>query len=105
VKDLVDILLIAELGKMNGQVLRQSLVTTFAGRRTHELPEHLPDPPPTWRTPFRRLAGETGLDCETLQDAANAAHRFLDPVLRTEETGTWDPMSWSWRLDRCYQSV
>jgi hypothetical protein len=96
VKDLIDILLIAELGRMDGQVLRQAMDATFEARETHELPEHLPDPPLTWRAPFRRLTGETGLDYETLRDAAEAARCFLDPVLGSEATGVWDPMAWSW---------
>jgi len=97
VKDLIDILLIAELGKMDGQVLHQALRATFETRKTHELPGHLPDPPPTWTAPFRRLARETGLAYQTLEDAAEAAHRFLDPVLQGEATGTWDPAMWSWK--------
>ena len=97
VKDLVDILLIAELGEMDGQVLRQALEATFDTRETDDLPGHLPDPPATWRVPFRRLAGETGLDYETLHDAAEAARRFLDPVLGSEALGVWDPEKWSWQ--------
>jgi hypothetical protein len=97
VKDLIDILLIAELGKMDRQVLRQALEATFEARRTHKPPEHLPDPPPTWNAPFRRLAGETGLDCQTLPDAAEAARRFLDPVLGSGASGVWDPVAWSWQ--------
>lgn len=97
VKDLVDILLIAELGEMDGQVLRQALEATFETRETDELPKLLPDPPAIWRAPFRRLAGETSLDYGTLHDAAEAAHHFLDPVLGNEARGVWDPVSWSWQ--------
>ena len=97
VKDLIDILLIAELGKMEGRVLRQALEATFETRETDELPKHLPDPPATWRAPFRRLAGETGLDYGTLHDAVEAARHFLDPVLGSEAPGVWDPVSWSWQ--------
>lgn len=97
VKDLIDILLIAELGQMDGQVLHQALQATFETYKTHELPDHLPDPPSTWMLPFRRLAGETGLDYRALGDAAEAACRFLDPALRVDVTGIWDPETWSWQ--------
>ncbi len=97
VKDLVDILLIAELRRMDGQALRQALEATFGKRETHALPSHLPDPPSTWATPFRRLAEETGLAYQTLTDAGEAAQRFLDPVLRGETIGMWDPVTWSWQ--------
>ena len=48
VKDLVDILLIAELRQMDGRLLQQAL------------------------------------------------QAFLNPVLRGEEAGNWDPVTWSW---------
>jgi hypothetical protein len=97
VKDLIDILLIAELGTMDGQVLRQALQATFEAYKTHKLPGHLPDPPSTWATPFRRLAGETGLDYQAANDAAEAARRFLDPALQGDVTGTWNPETQSWQ--------
>lgn len=97
VKDLVDILLIARLGPMDAWTLHQALEATFNGRRTHALPQHLPEPPSTWSVPFRRLAGDIGLEHRTLGDASEAARRFLDPVLRGEAAGSWDPVAWSWR--------
>lgn len=97
VKDLIDILLIAELGKMDGQVLHQALQVTFETYKTHELPDHLPAPPSAWTTPFRRLAGETGLQTREVGDAIEAARRFLDPVLSSEVTGIWHPETWSWQ--------
>ena len=48
VKDLVDILLIAELRQMDGRLLQQALQATFDTRKTHALPTQFPDPPPTW---------------------------------------------------------
>ena len=72
VKDLVDILLIAELRKMDGPVLHKALKATFDTRKTHALPLHLPDPPSTWTAPFRRLARETGLGYRTPSDAIQA---------------------------------
>lgn len=98
VKDLVDILLIARLGPIDARALRQALEATFAGRGSHALPSHMPDPPSTWSTPFRRLAGEVGVESRTLGDAAEAARRFLDPVLHGEADGTWDPVGWSWKV-------
>ena len=96
VKDLVDILLIAELGKMNGCLLQRALQATFDSRKTHTLPEQFPAPPATWSAPFRRLAEETGLAYRALDDAHKAARTFLDPVLRGNLAGKWDPVTWSW---------
>jgi hypothetical protein len=97
VKDLIDILLIAELGEMDGPLLRQALEAAFEARTTHDLPGSLPDPPRGWAAPFRRLAGETGLDYTTLPAAIEAARSFIDPVLCGEATGTWEPSTWSWQ--------
>ena len=96
VKDLVDILLIAELRQMDGRLLQQALQATFDTRKTHALPTQFPDPPSTWSAPFRRLAEETGLGYRMLSDASEAAQVFLDPVLRGWEAGKWDPVTWSW---------
>jgi hypothetical protein len=96
VKDLVDILLIAELRQMDGSLLQQALQATFDTRKTHSMPTQFPDPPSTWSTPFRRLAEETGLGYRMLSDASEAARVFLDPVLRGEAAGKWDPVAWSW---------
>lgn len=96
-KDLVDILLIAELGPIEARVLAQAIRATFDARRTHGLPPRLPDPPSAWAAPFRRLAEETGLGYQTLSDAAKASHRFLDPILQGETSGVWDPVTWSWQ--------
>ena len=97
VKDLVDILLMAGIRQMDGRVLYQALQATFNARKTHPLPVHLPDPPTTWSAPFRRLAEETGLDCRTLAEGGAAARGFLDPVLRSEAAGTWNPVTWTWQ--------
>ncbi|HDQ71125.1 MAG TPA: nucleotidyl transferase AbiEii/AbiGii toxin family protein [Chloroflexi bacterium] len=100
VKDLVDILLIAELNGINGPLLLQAIQATFDARRTHPLPRQLPDPPPGWSTTFRRMASEVGLGYPTLAQAGPAARRFLDPILQGETWGTWDPAAWAWRSDR-----
>jgi hypothetical protein len=96
VKDLVDILLIAEIGQIDGGLLQKALQATFDTRKTHALPMDFPDPPSTWSASFRRLAEETGLDYRMLSGAGEAARRFLDPVLRGAVAGRWDPDTWSW---------
>jgi hypothetical protein len=96
VRDLADILLVASIGPINSHELKQSLVRTFEARSTHELPANLPRPPATWRAPFRKLAEESGLAWTSLEDAAKAAGRFLDPILHGKAQGKWHPGRWSW---------
>jgi hypothetical protein len=83
---------------MDAQSLRHALEATFAGRGTRSRPDHLPDPPPAWSTPYRRLASEAGVNFRTLGDAGEAARRFLDPALHAETDGTWDPVDSSWKM-------
>ena len=45
VKDLVDVLLIGQMGDFEIEVLRDSLISTFQARNTHPLPEQLPTHP------------------------------------------------------------
>ncbi len=96
VKDLIDILLIAEFGPMDARVLRQALEMTFHGRNTHRLPLRLPEPPSTWSASFGRLADDVGPEYQVLDDASAAARRFLDPVLDGEVVGTWDSVACPW---------
>jgi predicted nucleotidyltransferase component of viral defense system len=51
IKDLIDILLIAELATPDAHRLRDSLDATFRNRARQPLPSLLPAPPPRWTTP------------------------------------------------------
>ena len=96
VKDWVDILLMADLGKMHAPTLQQALHATFNARHTHPLPSILPKPSTDWSSTFRRLSREVGLGYRTLTDASDAMARFLDPVLQGKASGVWDPLAWTW---------
>jgi hypothetical protein len=52
VKDLVDILLMAELGEIDADLLVQALQATFDARQTHSLPAVFPDIPEGWTIPL-----------------------------------------------------
>ncbi|MFQ5409500.1 MAG: nucleotidyl transferase AbiEii/AbiGii toxin family protein [Anaerolineales bacterium] len=96
VKDLVDILLLAEMYEYEGATLRRAIQATFEARGTHPLPAHLPEPPGTWAPPFRKLADEVGLEQRDLTDAGRAAHAFLDGVLGGEAITIWNPSAGQW---------
>jgi hypothetical protein len=97
VKDWVDLLLIAGLGTLDARTLARAVQATFEARQTHSLPVRLPSPPAKWATPFRHLASEVNLEFHTLAQAERALAQFLDPVLASQLTGTWDPLTWAWR--------
>ena len=96
VKDLVDILLIAEHMTINGPVLRTAIQATFTAQGMGDPPPKLPAPPPAWALTFRKLAEEVGLGCATLSEADQAARRFIDPVLGGTTQGNWSPERQSW---------
>lgn len=96
VKDLVDIILIAEHMVINGMALHTAIQATFMAQRAGEPPPSLPAPPPAWTLTFRKLAEEVGLRCTTLAEADQAARRFLDPILSGIAQGAWAPERQAW---------
>jgi predicted nucleotidyltransferase component of viral defense system len=69
VKDLLDILLIRELGLPATSAIRQEIAAVFGKRGAHPIPDTLPAPPPEWRVPFKAEAPRTGLGPMTLDQA------------------------------------
>jgi len=96
VRDLVDLLLIASHGTLDSTSLHEAMAATFSSRRTHSIPDLLPQPPEGWRVPFRELAREVGLTWTDLTAGYAAAAEFLNPVLRSAVRGNWDPSTWTW---------
>ncbi len=95
-KDLIDLVLIGSFARLDGSRLRNALEKIFASRATHALPSVLPDPPSAWRTPYRRMASEVGLDGD-LKVGYHSAVRLVDPVLKGNAEGaTWDPTEYFW---------
>lgn len=68
VKDLVDMVLLARMGSLDKTILKQAIETTFGNRRTHAMPDSLPQPPDFWNAPFLVMARECRLEV-TLDDA------------------------------------
>lgn len=96
VKDLVDILLIAEHMVVNGPALLRAIRATFAAQGAGEPPSSLPLPPSAWGVPFRKMAEEVGLSHNALLAADEVARRFLDPVLSGVVHRDWSPTDQEW---------
>lgn len=95
VKDLVDLVLIGELAEIEATRLRQELETTFEQRARQPLPNALPSPPSSWARPYAVLAREVGI-ADGIEAGHVSAARLLDPVLRSEAGGHWDPEAQRW---------
>lgn len=96
VKDMIDILLAAELMQVNGSALLAAIRATFTAQADCEPPSSLPEPPRTWAMTFKKMAGELGLKQTDLADGIAAARNFLEPVLNGAATGMWSPMAQIW---------
>jgi hypothetical protein len=95
-KDLVDLVLIGSFARLSANRVREALDRIFTARATHRLPQALPTPPENWRTSYRRMAREVGLD-EDLQVGHDLAARLVDPVLQSQAKGSrWDPAGFTW---------
>jgi hypothetical protein len=97
VKDLVDVVLLAEHSNPRATDLRAAIDATFIARRTSLVPERLPDPPAFWAAEYRRVAQELDLGPADLAAGVDLARRFLDPVLDGTASGSWRPRDRNWR--------
>jgi hypothetical protein len=97
VKDYVDMLLLAHMGSIEGDRLREALMATFTARQTHPLPVEMPGPPPGWERPFQRMAAEVQLEQRSIKEANAALQQFLNPVLSGNPLGLWNPVFWKWQ--------
>jgi hypothetical protein len=97
VKDLPDLALLASIGELQLVDLRAACEQTFSFRGTHALPDHLPAPPDSWQRPYAAMARDDRLRWSTLAEVTAAARAVLDPMLRGDAAGTWQPHDWQWQ--------
>jgi predicted nucleotidyltransferase component of viral defense system len=95
IKDLIDILLVADLASPHADRLRASLTTTFSRRKRQPLPTALPPPPISWASPYARAATDIGLPTD-LRTAHSEAATFLDPILAGNMASRWNPAQNRW---------
>lgn len=83
VKDLVDLVLVAELSTFEGSALLDAIESTFQSRGRQVFPERLAPPPDTWRDTYHALALEVEIN-PSIEAEWRAASAFLNPVLGGE---------------------
>ncbi len=77
VKDLVDLVLLIQLGLTDLALVARAVAATFARRATHPIPRTLEPPPPAWAAQYVDLA----LECDLAQTTTEAAFALV--------TGFW----------------
>lgn len=80
VKDLVDLALLVETGDLDQECVQKALQKTFLRRKTHDIPEQLPEPPAGWDQPFSAMAGTLGLSHD-LQSALSVVRRYYERLI------------------------
>ena len=96
VKDFADMLLLAEMGEIDSQSLRNGIQATFDDCKTHDLPASVPLPSKDWARPFQKMANEVGLDFKSLSEAGESLQQFIEPALNAELHLRWNPEKWGW---------
>jgi predicted nucleotidyltransferase component of viral defense system len=95
VKDLVDVVLVASHACIAARSFGEALRGIFDSRGQQSLPTSFPSPPAEWPVPYRRLAADVGVT-DDLTEAHRVASALVDPVLRGEAEGSWDPTEGEW---------
>ncbi|MFV1951660.1 MAG: nucleotidyl transferase AbiEii/AbiGii toxin family protein [Nitrospinota bacterium] len=80
VKDLVDMVILINLGTMDREKLLWVIGATFSRRDTHPVPENLSEPPKEWEKPFAALARECKMN-ENMAEAFDFLNAFLSSLL------------------------
>lgn len=60
-RDLVDVMLLLDLGLPTASAVRDAIEKVFEARSTHAVPRGLPDPPSSWEVEYARLAADLSL--------------------------------------------
>lgn len=84
-RDLVDMVLLIERGRLERVAVREALQRTFVHRARHALPKDLPPPPAAWAEEFPAMAAETGIAPATMAEAFAVLGRFWGELGLGEE--------------------
>jgi hypothetical protein len=97
-RDLADLVTFAHSVEVDAELLRRA-IRSEAARRRLRLPDGMTLPTSgDWTAGYARVARDVpGLSERDLSSAFATASRFLDPVLASDATGCWDPISLSWK--------
>jgi hypothetical protein len=85
VRDLVDLLLLIENGLPGPADALEVARQVFTARATHELPNHIPDPPAAWSDTYAMLAADLDVQAATTSDAMARLNDFWAMARATDE--------------------
>lgn len=90
VKDLVDVMLLAQQGLPEPERMRAAMMATFETRGTHPLPESIALPVEAWREEYERFATELelGRDIVSIEGAIGQLQSLLEWLRQVDEGST-----------------
>jgi predicted nucleotidyltransferase component of viral defense system len=91
VKDLVDVVVIANTSTIDAARLAKAIAVIFGRREEHAVPTAVPPPPAAWATPWQRLARDVPAT-DDIADGYRIAAVVFNPILDgAVTTGAWQP--------------
>ena len=79
VRDLVDMVLLIHSGTLSKAKVAEAIRVTFDRRRTHTVPNVVPQPPADWQRPYGALARECSLSGQ-LEDTFASLREFMESI-------------------------
>lgn len=80
-RDLVDMVLLIERGRLDAGEVRHAIAETFRNRRRQQVPERLAAPPRAWAREFPVMATEAGISTTELDEAFAILEAFWTRVI------------------------
>jgi len=97
VKDMVEVLLLAQIQKpLSITQLRSALEQIFTARNT-PMPDHFDHIPTIWLQSYNQLNSVMGLPFANFQEANQKLIEFIEPVIQANIAGNWQPDFWQWK--------
>lgn len=97
IKDLVDIALIAQTQELSGSALRAAVLAGTAYRNL-PIPDTFAVPDErSWRKGYPASAADAPMPVPDFDEACQLASSLLNPILRGQVPGNWNPTTASWR--------
>jgi hypothetical protein len=79
VRDLVDMVLLIQSSDMDVALIEKAIAITFGSRKTHAVPNEVPQPPDNWSIPFKAMAVECQINTD-IQSAVALLTTFMNAV-------------------------
>ncbi len=87
VRDLVDLVMLIEDGRIEPGEARRIAGRVFTIRASHAIPEAIPDPPASWSATYAMLAADLDIEATAITDAMACLRRFWSAAQAATDEG------------------